>query len=366
MKKSTVRLMSALLCMVMILTMLPLRAEAATPVISQKSLTIGIGTKATLKVKNTTKTPQWSSSKKSVATVNSKGVVTAKKFGYATITAKIGSKSYKCKVYVSGNPTLELSAMTLTKGKSRNITLFGATAKSFSSSNPKVVKITSKKGNACTVKALKKGTATITVKDKEGRKYQCNVTVNGNSGGNSSDVQFSGSVTLPNSGISIKTPDRYNNSSDVLAYSEIYDNFAAVTAWIEKSTNMNIAGLVNNSGYAADMYWLGGNGDSDFSLTANTNGQYTLIIGGHFAPGYYAKVNGVDVTSYNQDALICILSCISSTPMSVYNGIYDICYGETEYNAETWYTYGDCKVKYSSHGGLTEQAISLTFTIKKK
>lgn len=52
--------------------------------------------------------------------------------------------------------------------------------------------------------------------------------------------------------------------------------------------------------------------------------------------------------------------------MSVYNGIYDICYGETEYNAETWYTYGDCKVKYSSHGGLTEQAISLTFTIKKK
>ena len=161
MKKSTVRLMYALLCMVMILTMLPLRAEAATPVISQKSLTIGIGTKATLKVKNTTKTPQWSSSKKSVATVNSKGVVTAKKFGYATITAKIGSKSYKCKVYVSGNPTLELSAMTLTKGKSRNITLFGATAKSFSSSNPKVVKITSKKGNACTVKALKKGTATI-------------------------------------------------------------------------------------------------------------------------------------------------------------------------------------------------------------
>lgn len=363
MKKSTVRLMSALLCMVMILTMLPLRAEAATPVISQKSLTIGIGTKATLKVKNTTKTPQWSSSKKSVATVNSKGVVTAKKFGYATITAKIGSKSYKCKVYVSGNPTLELSAMTLTKGKSRNITLFGATAKSFSSSNPKVVKITSKKGNACTVKALKKGTATITVKDKEGRKYQCNVTVNGNSGGNSSDVQFSGSVTLPNLGITIKTPNQYNSNGNL--YTEIGDNANAFTNAFNNALNGNAQGMAW-VGNAYGFYTMGYNSAPCSEITYNGDGTYTLVIGAHFGGGYQAMAGVNDITGFNADAIICELATMSSTPMSVYNMIYEMNYGQNadSYSTDTWYSAGDCKIKCSSHGSF--DPMSEVWTIKKK
>ena len=362
MKKSTVRLMSALLCMVMILTMLPLRAEAATPVISQKSLTIGIGTKATLKVKNTTKTPQWSSSKKSVATVNSTGVVTAKKFGYATITAKIGSKSYKCKVYVSGNPTLELSAMTLTKGKSRNITLFGATAKSFSSSNPKVVKITSKKGNACTVKALKKGTATITVKDKEGRKYQCNVTVNGNSGGNSSDVQFSGSVTLPNLGITIKTPNQYNSNGNL--YTEIGDNADAFTNAVNQTLGdaQGMAWVGNAYGF----YTMGYNSAPCSEITYNGDGTYTLVIGAHFGGGYQSMSGPYDITGFNADAIICELATMSSTPMSVYNKIYDILYGTTSYDVDTWYSAGDCKVYFQSGGYFADDGISGRVLIKKK
>lgn len=362
MKKSTVRLMSALLCMVMILTMLPLRAEAATPVISQKSLTIGIGTKATLKVKNTTKTPQWSSSKKSVATVNSKGVVTAKKFGYATITAKIGSKSYKCKVYVSGNPTLELSAITLTKGKSRNITLFGATAKSFSSSNPKVVKITSKKGNACTVKALKKGTATITVKDKEGRKYQCNVTVNGNSGGNSSDVQFSGSVTLPNLGITIKTPNQYNSNGNL--YTEIGDNANAFTNAVNQTLGdaQGMAWVGNAYGF----YTMGYNSAPSSEITYNGDGTYTLVIGAHFGGGYQSMSGPYDITGFNADAIICELAAMSSTPMTVYNKIYDILYGTTSYDVDTWYSAGDCKVYFQSGGYFADDGISGRVLIKKK
>lgn len=47
---------------------------------------------------------KWTSSKKSVATVNNKGVVVAKKKGVATITAKIGKKKYKCKVTVNNKP----------------------------------------------------------------------------------------------------------------------------------------------------------------------------------------------------------------------------------------------------------------------
>lgn len=43
---------------------------------------------------------QWSSKNKSIATVNSKGKVTARKKGSTVITAKRGSKNYKIKLYV--------------------------------------------------------------------------------------------------------------------------------------------------------------------------------------------------------------------------------------------------------------------------
>ena len=53
-----------------------------------------------LKVKGTKKKVKWSSSKKKVASVTSKGKVTAKKKGNAVITAKVGSKKYRCKIKV--------------------------------------------------------------------------------------------------------------------------------------------------------------------------------------------------------------------------------------------------------------------------
>ncbi len=43
---------------------------------------------------------KWSSSNKKVAKVNSKGKVTAKKKGTAKISAKVGGKTYKCKITV--------------------------------------------------------------------------------------------------------------------------------------------------------------------------------------------------------------------------------------------------------------------------
>lgn len=361
-KNTMIKLLSVLLCFVMCVTILPMRAEAATPSISKSSLTMCIGNKVTLKVKNTTKTPTWKSSKPSVASVSGKGVVTAKKNGITTVSAKIGTKTYKCKVTVQGNPVLELSAMTLTKGKSRSITLFGATAKSFSSSNPKVVKITSKKGNACTVKALKKGTATITVKDKEGRKYQCTVTVisNGNFGGNSSDVQFSGSVTLPNLGITIKTPNQYNSNGNL--YTEIGDNANAFTNVVNQTLGdaQGMAWVGNAYGF----YTMGYNSSPCSEITYNGDGTYTLIIGAHFGGGYQSMSGPYDITGFNADAIICELSTMSSTPMTVYNGIYDILYGTNIYDVNTWYTFGDCKIKGSPTGSM--DPMSQVFYIKKK
>lgn len=43
---------------------------------------------------------KWSTSNKKIATVSSKGKVTGKKAGTCTVTAKVGSKSFKCKITV--------------------------------------------------------------------------------------------------------------------------------------------------------------------------------------------------------------------------------------------------------------------------
>lgn len=77
-------------------------AEAAK--INKTSLTVTKGKSAYLKVTGTKTKPVWSSSNKKVVTVKKysayKAKVTAKGTGTAYITAKVGKKTYKCKVTV--------------------------------------------------------------------------------------------------------------------------------------------------------------------------------------------------------------------------------------------------------------------------
>lgn len=81
---------------------LGMTAQAAGVQISQKSLKLAIGQSAALSVTGTTKQATFTSSNAKVASVGKKsGTVTAKKAGTATITAKVGKKSYKCKVTVT-------------------------------------------------------------------------------------------------------------------------------------------------------------------------------------------------------------------------------------------------------------------------
>lgn len=70
------------------------------PKISKTSLSLNVGKKYTLKVTGTKQKITWSSSNKSVATINSNGIVTAHRAGSAKITAKIGSKKFICNVKV--------------------------------------------------------------------------------------------------------------------------------------------------------------------------------------------------------------------------------------------------------------------------
>ena len=78
-------------------------AENKVMTINSNTATITAGQKKTLKVTDAPGTVKWKSSKTSVATVSSKGVVKAKKAGKATITATSGDQKVTCKVTVKKN-----------------------------------------------------------------------------------------------------------------------------------------------------------------------------------------------------------------------------------------------------------------------
>lgn len=79
------------------------KVTVETPAISKTSVSVQRYRTCTLKMSGTSQKVTWSTSNKDVATVNSKGKVTAKKEGTATITAKVLGKKYNCKVKVVTN-----------------------------------------------------------------------------------------------------------------------------------------------------------------------------------------------------------------------------------------------------------------------
>lgn len=102
------RIFLFLLLMTVLLLGVPLLStHVQADTISKKSLTLTVGKTYTLKVKKPDETVVsntkivWSSSNKRVATVSSKGKVTARKCGTAKITAKVGKKKYTCTIRVN-------------------------------------------------------------------------------------------------------------------------------------------------------------------------------------------------------------------------------------------------------------------------
>lgn len=155
-----------------------LEAHAASKVkISKTKATITKGKTLQLKVKGTKKKVKWTSSKKSVATVNKKGKVTAKKAGKATITAKIGKKKYRCKVTVKNPSAIKISntKATILQGETLQLKMKGTKKKAkWSSSNTRIATV-NKNGEA---KGRRPGTTTIVA--QLGKKaYLCTLTVEG-------------------------------------------------------------------------------------------------------------------------------------------------------------------------------------------
>ena len=76
------------------------KVTVTKPEISKTSAKIYLGGTTNLKVTDTKSTVTWSTSDKSIATVNKNGKVTGKKSGTVTITAKVDGKKLKCTVKV--------------------------------------------------------------------------------------------------------------------------------------------------------------------------------------------------------------------------------------------------------------------------
>ena len=147
------------------------QVQAATVKLNQTSATLWVGESLQLKVQGTNKLVNWSSNQSSVASVTSKGKVTAKKSGKAVIVAKIGSKKYKCKITVR-QTELSSKSITLVYGKSSALTLKYPQKKvAWFSSNTKIAYADGKKVHARAV-----GEAVITAKCN-GKSYSCKIKV---------------------------------------------------------------------------------------------------------------------------------------------------------------------------------------------
>lgn len=102
--RKKIQVITGLLAFALMMVVPSVSANAASAKLNKKTATVTVGKTVKLKVKNTGKAVKWTSSNKKVATVKKSGkygaVVTGKKAGKTTITAKVGSKKLKCKVTV--------------------------------------------------------------------------------------------------------------------------------------------------------------------------------------------------------------------------------------------------------------------------
>ena len=142
--------------------------------LAKSSATVYLTGKTTIKatVKNGVGKTVYRSQNTKVATVNSKGVVIAKKAGIAKITVTNNNVTKTFTVTVK-KPTLNKTKQTINKGKTFTLKITGKVGKAkFTTSNKKVATVST----TGKITAKKKGTATITVKTN-GITLKCKITV---------------------------------------------------------------------------------------------------------------------------------------------------------------------------------------------
>lgn len=148
------------------------QASAASAKLNKTKIVLAVSQTYALKLKGTNKAVKWSTSNKKVASVTKKGVVKGVKKGTAVVTAKVGKKTYKCKVTVEA-PKLSAAKKTVTAGTSFALKLNGTKRNVKWYTGNKKIATVNQKG---VVKALKAGKVKIIAK-VGGKAYVCTVTV---------------------------------------------------------------------------------------------------------------------------------------------------------------------------------------------
>lgn len=280
-----------LLCLALLFSF-PLSAEAAGR-LNKKNLSLAKGTSYILKVKGTKKKMKWSSSNPKVARVNGKGKVTAKKAGKATITAKTGTKSYRCRVTVD-NAKLNRKSASILAGSSYTFKVTGTNRKvTWSSSNPQVAAVQNGK-----VTGKKAGTVTITAKVGDSS-LKAKLKVFKNSNSNNDDAPYnddSDNDDEGNGGSSGNDGYSPSNPSDP-EYNNPVLNQTSITVKVGESYQLSV------SGTSQAVTWMG----NDASVATVVNGLVTGI-----SPGS----TGVDVKVGNQ-MLFCYITVIQNVEEDV-------------------------------------------------
>lgn len=258
--------------------------------LSKTSATLTEGKYLQLKITGTSKKITWTSSNKSVATVSSKGKVTAKGKGTATITAKIGSKRYTCKLTVKAL-TLNKTNVTLTEGQSTTLKLDTNNKIKWTSSDKKIATVNSK-GK---VSAKKAGEAIITANIGK-KKYQCKITVS----------KKLSKISL--NGITIKTADWLSSGNEICFF-------------IQNNTSNNVIVYKTLKAYDDDAKFLG-------SMEQSVNNS-TIIPAGNVGKVTFSDLTYSDLIYYSQRLVFTMT--VNNTPV--------YCYAEYSYNDDMPYKF---------------------------
>lgn len=205
-------------------------AQAATVSLNKTKATIYVGNTLTLKISGSKQTVKWSTNASKVATVSSKGVVTAKSKGTATITATVGNKKYKCTVTVK-EPSISSKTLSINLGSSKALTITGATGTvTWKSSNTSVATVN--KNGTVTAKAV--GKVKITAKDKY-RTYTCTVTVKSRITASETSIRLNSPSTVTLTVANKKADETLScsSSNESIATAKISD-------WSNKSATLTI------------------------------------------------------------------------------------------------------------------------------
>ena len=124
MNKKSIKILVSILLVFSLVFQMSSGSQAAAVKLNMTKVTLTLNNTVDLYLDNTSSKPKWSSNKKSVATVDSSGEVTAKGPGTAKITAKVGKKQYVCKVNVP-KQYLSSKTVTLDAGESKNLRMYG-------------------------------------------------------------------------------------------------------------------------------------------------------------------------------------------------------------------------------------------------